>query len=199
MSVLGAFSKTRQTALKPEDFWMHAFGAAKATQLLCDGPCLVKSPDGCFTIGLLHDLGKALTPQREWPSHIRHEQRGVPLVKKVCDRLRTPTLWRDLAVKVTGLHLRSHRSLEMKPSTIYRLLEEGDFLRRPDMISEFTLACEADCRGRTGLEDVDYPQAQFLQDALEAVMSVQARNLDIEGLSGKQVGRLLRSERLAWL
>lgn len=146
---------------------------------------------------LMHDLGKALTPKEEWPSHIRHEQRGVPLVKKACDRLRTPTAWRDLAAKVTGLHLRSHRSLEMKPSTVYRLLEEGDFLRRPEMIDDFALACESDCRGRTGLEDRDYPQAQFLKDALAAVMAVQARDLDIEGLSGRQVGERLKRARIA--
>ena len=145
---------------------------------------------------LLHDLGKALTPKEEWPSHIRHEQRGVPLVKNVCDRLRTPTAWRDLACKVAGLHLRSHRSLEMRPDTVYRLLEAGDFLRRPEMIDDFTLACEADCRGRTGLEDRDYPQAQFLKDALRAVMAIQARDLDIEGLSGKQIGKRLKQARI---
>jgi tRNA nucleotidyltransferase (CCA-adding enzyme) len=145
---------------------------------------------------LLHDLGKALTPKEEWPSHIRHEQRGVPLVHRVCDRLRTPTAWRDLAAKVTALHLRSHRSMEMKPATVYRLLEAGDFLRRPEVIDDFTLACEADCRGRTGLEDREYPQAQFLKDALDTVMAIQARDLDIEGLSGKQVGNRLKQARI---
>ena len=27
---------------------------------------------------LMHDLGKARTPQEKWPSHHGHEQRGVP-------------------------------------------------------------------------------------------------------------------------
>jgi tRNA nucleotidyltransferase (CCA-adding enzyme) len=29
---------------------------------------------------LMHDLGKGLTPKHEWPKHIRHEIKGVPLV-----------------------------------------------------------------------------------------------------------------------
>ena len=34
---------------------------------------------------LLHDLGKGLTPREEWPSHVRHEQRGVQPVREVCE------------------------------------------------------------------------------------------------------------------
>lgn len=30
---------------------------------------------------LVHDLGKGITPKHEWPRHIAHESRGVPLVE----------------------------------------------------------------------------------------------------------------------
>ena len=145
---------------------------------------------------LLHDLGKALTPRDEWPSHVRHEQRGVPLVRDICDRLRAPTAWRELALRVTALHLRCHRSLEMKPASILKLLEEGDFLRRPDELEPFLHACEADYRGRAGRQDRPYPQAQRLQAALEAALAVRARDLDTEGLDGPAIGARLRSARI---
>jgi HD-like signal output (HDOD) protein len=59
-SVFKTFSSQRQFALDPEDFWMHAFGTAKATQIMCHNHVKVPSPEGCFTAGLLHDIGKYL-------------------------------------------------------------------------------------------------------------------------------------------
>ena len=146
---------------------------------------------------LLHDLGKALTPSGELPSHVRHEQRGVALARHVCERLRTPNAWTDLALKVTGLHLRCHRLTEMKPATKLKLIEEADLLRRPEMLENFVRACEADYRGRGGFEGRDYPQARILKDSLEAALSVRARDLDTEGLKGSQVGNLLRKARIS--
>lgn len=57
-TVFDALASRRQFALVPEDFWMHSLGAAKAAQLLTKQYCRQASHDGCFTAGLLHDLGK---------------------------------------------------------------------------------------------------------------------------------------------
>ncbi|HIJ73413.1 MAG TPA: HDOD domain-containing protein [Candidatus Hydrogenedentes bacterium] len=59
-SVFDVFAGRRQFALDPEDFWMHSLGTAKACQLLCASHCPVESAAGCFTAGLLHDVGKYL-------------------------------------------------------------------------------------------------------------------------------------------
>jgi tRNA nucleotidyltransferase (CCA-adding enzyme) len=145
---------------------------------------------------LLHDLGKGLTPREEWPSHVRHEQRGVQPVREVCERLRAPTAWRELALRVTALHLRCHRVLEMKPGSVLGLLEEGDFLRRPAELEPFLHACQADYCGREGRQDRPYPQASRLRAALEAALAVRARDLDIAGLDGPAVGAKLRRARI---
>src|SRR5580658_9879526 len=39
---------------------------------------------------LLHDLGKALTPQEHWPAHHRHEELGVAAIEQLSQRLRAP-------------------------------------------------------------------------------------------------------------
>jgi len=68
-SVLDAFRRRRQLALDPDDFWMHSLGAAKAAQVLAGKCCPVESPGGCFTAGLLHDIGKhilALTLEEQY-------------------------------------------------------------------------------------------------------------------------------------
>jgi tRNA nucleotidyltransferase (CCA-adding enzyme) len=145
---------------------------------------------------LLHDLGKAVTPQQHWPSHRGHEAAGIPLVDAVCKRLRAPNSMHDLARKVCARHLDCHRILEARPVTVLRLLENLDVFRQPQVLPEFILACEADYRGRKGLQERDYPQGKFLQRAYCAVADIRARDLDLEGVSGKQVGEKLRQARV---
>lgn len=152
-------------------------------------------PEVAFAV-LLHDVGKGVTPREEWPSHRRHEQRGVPLVRRICERLRAPGRYCELAVRVTGLHLRCHLMTEMKPATKLRLLEDADLLRRPEGLDDFVRACEADYRGRKDFENRPYPQADLLAEALQAALSVRARDLDTEGLKGSQIGNKLRQARI---
>jgi tRNA nucleotidyltransferase (CCA-adding enzyme) len=156
---------------------------------------LGRSPQVVFAL-LLHDLGKGLTPESEWPSHVGHEQRGIPVVKQVCDRLKAPNSYRDLALRVGGLHLRCHRVGEMRPKSIMRLIEDADLLRRPEGLADFLHACEADYRGRKGREDWPYPQAKLLENALQAVQGIQARDLDTDGLGGVEIGERLRQARI---
>lgn len=56
--VFDSLSKKRQFTLDPEDFWMHSLGTARAAHLLARKYCPAASKDGCFTGGLLHDIGK---------------------------------------------------------------------------------------------------------------------------------------------
>jgi tRNA nucleotidyltransferase (CCA-adding enzyme) len=121
----------------------------------------------------------------------------VPPVRALCERLRAPAAWRDLALRVTALHLRCHRVAAMKPATVLKLLEEGDFLRQPDEFEPFLQACAADYRGREGLQDRPYPQAGRLRAALQAALDVRARDLDTDGLDGRQIGEALRRARIA--
>jgi len=145
---------------------------------------------------LLHDLGKGLTPESGWPSHIGHEKKGMPLVEQVCARLRAPSSFRELALKVCELHLRCHRISEMRPPGIMKLIEDADLIRRPDRLQDFLRACEADYRGRKGLTDRPYPQADRLETALQAALSVRARDIETGDLTGVQIGEALREARI---
>lgn len=146
---------------------------------------------------LVHDLGKGLTPARELPSHRGHEGRGVPLVEAVCERLRAPVECRDLARLVSEWHLHCHRALELKPSTVHRLLSALDAWRRPERVPQFTLACTCDARGRTGFEQRAYPQAEYLQQAFAAASAVKARPFVEQGLRGEAVGAAVRRAQVA--
>jgi tRNA nucleotidyltransferase (CCA-adding enzyme) len=146
---------------------------------------------------LMHDLGKALSPPEKWPSHRGHEEAGVPLIEDLCDRLKVPNNYRELAVLTARHHASVHRAAELRPSTLLKLLETVDAFRRPDRFRELLLACESDARGRAGLEDQPYPQADYLQRARDAAAAVTLSEEERQSLKGPFLGERLREKRLA--
>ncbi|MCL6246803.1 multifunctional CCA addition/repair protein [Acinetobacter sp. ANC 4945] len=144
---------------------------------------------------LVHDLGKALTPVDELPRHIMHEERGVKPVTEVCDRMRVPTNTKQLAISVCKEHLKCHQALSLKPGTLWRLLQRMDVLRRPERVEAFVQACECDSRGRLGLEDRAYPQAQYVLDAMQVVRNIKASDLPSD-VKGPDIGEMLIQKRI---
>ncbi|MCL6233806.1 MULTISPECIES: multifunctional CCA addition/repair protein [Acinetobacter] len=144
---------------------------------------------------LVHDLGKALTPVDELPRHIMHEERGVKPVTEICDRMRVPTNTKQLAISVCKEHLKCHQALSLKPGTLWRLLQRMDVLRRPERVEAFVQACECDSRGRLGLEDRAYPQAQYVLDAMQVVRNIKASDLPSD-VKGPDIGEMLIQKRI---
>jgi tRNA nucleotidyltransferase (CCA-adding enzyme) len=145
---------------------------------------------------LMHDLGKALTPADILPSHHGHEGAGVAPVEQLCERVRVPNHLRELAVMTARQHTHVHRAFELRADTVLRTLEGCDALRRPERFADFLLACEADARGRTGLEARAYPQRAYFARAREAAAAVQMTAEERAGLSGEQIGQELRRRRI---
>jgi tRNA nucleotidyltransferase (CCA-adding enzyme) len=148
---------------------------------------------------LLHDLGKGLTPRERWPAHPGHEEAGVPLVEAVARRLKAPKAHQELAVLAARHHTLVHRAFELKPATVLKLLETTDALRRPERFSELLLACEADARGREGLQARPYPQSDYLRRAREVASQVALSEEERHGLEGPAVGAQIREKRLSVL
>ncbi|MDH5518543.1 MAG: multifunctional CCA addition/repair protein [Gammaproteobacteria bacterium] len=145
---------------------------------------------------LVHDLGKGTTPENEWPKHIAHEERGVPLVKAVCERLKTPNPFRDLAVAVTRYHLHYHRAAELRDDTLLSTLEKLDAFRRPERFEQFLLACEADSRGRTGFEQATFDQPTIFREAFAAAQKINAQPFLQQGLKGPAIADAIRKARI---
>ena len=146
---------------------------------------------------LMHDLGKALTAPDRWPSHRGHEEAGVPVIEALCARLKVPNGFRELAVLTARHHALVHRAAELRPSTVLKLLEATDAFRRPERFEEMLAACEADARGRTGLEAQPYPQRDYLLRARAAAGAVSLGESERQGLAGAAIGERIRDKRLA--
>ncbi len=144
---------------------------------------------------LVHDLGKATTDKKLLPSHYGHEQRSVNLIKKLTGRLPVPNAYRDLALLVAEFHGHSHRAYELKAATLLRIIKKTDALRRPERFEKFIIACEADARGRTGMEKNPYPQADYLRGALQAIVGISAQDFKDDGLEGPELGQAIDDAR----
>jgi tRNA nucleotidyltransferase (CCA-adding enzyme) len=146
---------------------------------------------------LTHDLGKGTTPKLMLPAHRGHEERSEQLLEDLCDRFPVPNRFRDLAKHVARHHGTVHRAAELKPQTLLKVISEVDGFRQPDRFEEFLLACEADARGRKGLEDRPYPQAERFRTALRAARGVDAARVrSARNVEGEALGRALHDARL---
>ena len=145
---------------------------------------------------LVHDLGKGTTPRQEWPSHRGHEERSVALIEALSLRLRLPGEYRDLSVIVARYHGIVHRAFELKPKTILEFLERSDAFRRPERFAQALLACEADSRGRAGLEAAPYPQRQYLAEARDAAAAIRPSPEEIAALTGAKIAERVQQRRL---
>ncbi|GGM81527.1 MULTISPECIES: multifunctional CCA addition/repair protein [Shewanella] len=145
---------------------------------------------------LVHDLGKALSPKEHWPKHHGHGQKGLPIIKKLCERLRVPNEYRDLALLVSDQHQNVHQAFELRAETIVKVFDKADFWRKPERLNQLLLACIADMRGRTGFEHQAYPQSDYLNACFLAANNVDIKAIIAAGFQGGQIKQALNLRRI---
>ena len=137
---------------------------------------LTQDPEIRFA-ALLHDLGKAQTKKANWPHHPNHGELGVQPIKALCERLKVPASFRELAIICSQHHISCHRAQELDAKSLLDLLLALDAQRRPERFEKFLTVCHADATGRQGAELQPYPQMQLLRDLLKAVQSVDNQSV----------------------
>jgi tRNA nucleotidyltransferase (CCA-adding enzyme) len=145
--------------------------------MVLEQACKISDDKSVRFAALIHDLGKGTTDPELWPRHIGHESRGVSIIAKLCERLRTPSDYQNLAQLASEYHTHCHRALELRPVTLLKLFESVDAFRRPERLEKFLQVCEADARGRLGYEEKPYPQADYLRCAFATVTDIRVPDL----------------------
>jgi tRNA nucleotidyltransferase (CCA-adding enzyme) len=146
---------------------------------------------------LVHDLGKALSPKDNLPHHHGHEQEGLPVLTRLCQRLRVPRSYKTLAMHVMEYHTHSHKAMELRSGTMTDLLTLLGVHKPQHKFNEFLLACEADAKGRTGFENIPYPQADLLRAAAKAIAELDITPVLDSGLRGELIGEAIRRLRIS--
>jgi tRNA nucleotidyltransferase (CCA-adding enzyme) len=176
--------------------WHPEIDTGVHTLMVLDQAAVLSADTRVRFAALVHDLGKGVTPSAEWPSHRGHEERSVTLIEALAERLRVPGEYRDLAVIVARYHGIVHRAFELKPTTLLNFMERADAFRRPERFAQVLLACEADARGRTGMEADPYPQRALVGAARDAAAAIKPSAEDIASRNGERIAELLRERRV---
>ncbi len=171
------------------DTGIHTLLVAKQAALLSDSPTVRFAAQ-------VHDLGKGITPQSEWPSHKMHCHTGLKLIKALCERVRVPNEYRDLALMVCEQHSNIHRAAELRPETKLKILNKFDVWRKPERLNDILLCCMADSRGRTGHEDIDYPQKAIFERAYQSALSVEVQTIIQDGFKGAAIREEMEKRRI---
>ena len=166
------------------------------TLMVLQQACQLSDKPSVRFAALMHDLGKGVTPKDKLPGHHGHEEAGVPIIKSLCQRLRVPNEFKDIALITSRFHLHIHRIFELKPSTLLKALEQLDGLRKPERFDDFLLACKADIRGRTNFEQAEYKQADYARIALQAINSIDIEHLKEKHLTGQAMAQAIKEQRL---
>ncbi|TXL01388.1 multifunctional CCA tRNA nucleotidyl transferase/2'3'-cyclic phosphodiesterase/2'nucleotidase/phosphatase [Methylococcaceae bacterium HT1] len=158
------------------------------TLMVLDQAALLSGKTTVRFAALMHDLGKALTPADKWPSHHGHETLGLNALKGLCQRLRVPNHYQKLALQVMQYHTHCHRAFELKPATLCDTLASIGAFKADNQLDDFLLACEADAKGRLGLEETPYPQAEYILAAQQAAKRIDSSAILDKSLKGKETG-----------
>ena len=57
------------------------------------------------------------------------------------------------------------------------------------------MVCISDARGRTGLEECDYPQAEYCRNALKEALTITAQDIIATGIQGAEIRPALAKAR----
>ncbi|WP_060989988.1 multifunctional CCA addition/repair protein [Photobacterium leiognathi] len=144
----------------------------------------------------VHDLGKALSPKDDLPHHKMHCRDGIKPIKALCQRLRVPNEYRDLALLVCEQHTKIHHAEEMRADTFIKIFDQIDAWRKPERVAQLATCCRADARGRTHFEQTPYPQADIFQAVFAIAQQVDVKTIVAAGFKGAEIREQLAAKRI---
>lgn len=176
--------------------WHPEIDTGIHTLMVLEQACLLSTDKAVRFAALTHDLGKAVSPKETLPKHHGHGQKGIPIIKKLCQRLRVPNEYCDLAILVSDQHQNIHNAAELRAETIINIFDKADFWRKPHRLEQLLLCCHADMRGRTGFEHADYPQQHYLTACFKVANNIDVQQIISAGFTGAGIKQQLQLRRI---
>lgn len=138
--------------------------------------------------GLVHDLGKALTPVDKRPRHIGHEERGVELVKSLSNRLKLPTKYQKAGVTACKEHMKAGLFNEM------RTAKKVDFIER---LSKSVLSLDG-IEILANADNTKNTKIEFATIGKEMLEKINAKEYP-KNMDYNIIKENLRRDRINWL
>lgn len=158
----------------------------------------LKAPLPVRVAALLHEIGKGTTPREIWPSHHKHEARGLEMLAALRQRIALPEAVAELAALVIADADRVHRASERRAGPLAALLTQWEIDRRPERFEALLQVCTCDYAAYEGHHAETYTKAALLRRARDAWIAVDASALDADAAlaaRAQAIARVLGSLR----
>ena len=152
--------------------WHPEGDAYEHTMLVLTQSALVSNDLYDRLAALVHDFGKGLTPKDQLPNHFGHEDVGVPVVEKFCNRLTVPARMRDQVMRTTKYHMHMHLLGELKSKTFVKMYMGLAAWRDSEMVDRLYRLGVSDPRGKLGHDADDVTDLSLVQQVWAEVQKV---------------------------
>lgn len=136
---------------------------------------------------LCRDLGKVTI----CAEHIGHNEQDASLVAQVSDRLKVPSEFKELAIKVARYHKYFAQIKTLEAHTILVLLLALDVLRKPTILVQFNLAYLTDKHSQPS-------HTEFLSQCFQAIKDLDVKKIlsDTNKNNTEKVKQIIHESRI---
>jgi len=144
---------------------------------------------------LVHGLGDT-NPTPLSPSTDHPPPRAVCLLQELCERLRVPKRYRQLATMVANGVGSMTRLKDLAPRHILSLLQSMDAFRKPNQVSDFICACQASLLAHGHTDEEVTSTCELLQRCFEAARNIEVSDLPTNDCSGEEIRTVVAGRRV---
>ena len=144
---------------------------------------------------LVHGLGDIHSTPLS-PSTNRPTPRAQFLLQTLCDRLRVPKRYRQLATMVANGVGPMSQLKDLAPHHILSLLQSMDAFRKPNQVSDFVYACRAALLAHDHSDEEVASTCELLQRCFEAARNIEVSDLSTNDCSGEEIRAVVARRRV---
>lgn len=171
------------------DAFEHTMRSLKASTKLTD-------KEEIRFAALVHDVGKARTPNDLLPKHYGHDKAGIKPFLNLCNRLNLPKRWRAAGLLAVEEHMRLRLWREMKPEKLVHLIEKAR--KNPIGLEGLKIVCLCDSKGRDDESIADPDLERFVKIIQNEY--IQINGSYIKGIpEGCEFGEALFRYKSKWI
>jgi len=111
------------------------------------------------------------------------------LIKQLCDHLKAPKAYSELSLLLHRCYSDLHSLKTLTPEQLQNLIQQGDFLRRPERLPALLRAFAL-------LEEPSENLATNLADLINEFSQIDAKHFIAQGYKGAELGAALKQERI---
>lgn len=145
---------------------------------------------------IMPGLGKVKTDPSDWPQHNNFIESSLDLIKSLCDRLRVPSDYKELALITAEHQVTFSQICNLDADLVVDLLERVDAFRRRERFLKFSRASLANLACHANDDLRQFSHLQCLEAKLKRAADVDVQDIIKKGFKGEDIKIELHKARV---